>query len=189
MLCKSKISKKILISTSNCYYKGFLVNFLEWEPNWNEAKFKKTHIWLESKHLKTLIKIGNSIGCLKGIDSYYYKFGNIRILIEAENIQKGSIFKKLITNRSIYNLEFTMYEGDISRIIDPNLAIGFNATNITDTLSCINDKKGERPKTIDAIKTTERKEAQENKIEDPTAKLISEHQRLETERTQLTTES
>lgn len=141
----------MLVKTKNCFYKGFLVNFITWEPNWLEEKLNKISYWLEIKnlppeikHLKTLIKIGNLLGKLIGIESDYYKESNIKFLIETDSKPIKPVFKKLITNRSIYNLEFTIYEGESFGIIIPSTEIGFKATNIKETLSFICQRKGSK---------------------------------------------
>ena len=120
-----------------CFYKGFLANFIKWEPNWSEEKLNKTAYWLECKnfppeikYFKTLTKIGNFLGKLLGIESDYYKESNIKFLVESDSKPIKPLFKKLITNILIYNLEFSTCEGECFGIIILSIEVGFKATNI-----------------------------------------------------------
>ena len=72
---------------------------------------------VEIKNLYKLFKIGKSIGKLIGIDSEYGKTSNVKFLIDEEPNQKMIRRKEIITNRSIYEIEFKKYEGEINGII------------------------------------------------------------------------
>ena len=72
----NKFIKEDFLSVDQCFYKGFLVKFIKWVPNWSEENLNMTAYWLkckkfppEIKHFKTLTRIGDSLGKLICIES------------------------------------------------------------------------------------------------------------------------
>ena len=66
---------------------------------------------LNENHI--LKRIGQYLGTLIGFELNKHKSHIIRFLIKTNH--NNSIKKKIITNRSIYNLTFTKYTGEINR--------------------------------------------------------------------------
>ena len=109
-------------------------------PTWYEC----SNLLVEIKHLYTLFKIGKSIGKLIGIDSEYDKTSNVKFLIDEEPNQKKIRRKKIITNRSIYEIELKKYEGEIKGIIKTNIEIDHNISTIEESFRNIRTKKREQ---------------------------------------------
>lgn len=73
--CKNKETRNKIIPISKCYYKGHVVKFQTWIPNWNDEEehviptlYECSNLLVEIKHLYTLFRIGKSIGKRIGID-------------------------------------------------------------------------------------------------------------------------
>ena len=129
ILCQNPQDKKEILKTDFVFYKGHHVKFLPWHPNFNKDHIKKSEsiIWMESIEVPselmeeiTIKKISNSLGFVIGFAENIYKSNTIRVLVKTNQTQ--SINRKVITNRSIYNLTFKEFSGDINKIIDLNLA-------------------------------------------------------------------
>ena len=75
-------SRNEILELSNCYYKGYQIDFVGWKPNFNENDSKHKHEikWMECVNIPPelnknhiLKRIGQSLGTLIGFESNKHK--------------------------------------------------------------------------------------------------------------------
>lgn len=139
ILCQNAQDKEEIMQSDYVFYKGHHIKFLAWQPNLNKNHIKNTETikWMESIEIRselmeetTIKNIGNSLGTVIGFEDNFSRTNKIRVLVETN--QNHPVNKKIITNKSIYNLTFKEYVGDINKIIDPNLSKSHIKNNIKD---------------------------------------------------------
>ena len=91
---------------------------------------ESTEIPLELMEESTIKKIGNSLGIVLGFEDNLSKTNKIKVLVNTD--QNVSVSRKIITNRSIYNLTFKEYSGEILKILDSNMSKSCIKNNIKD---------------------------------------------------------
>lgn len=134
--CKNKNIRDDFRTVSHCFYKGFSVKIIIWKPKFNEAMARKHHAptWILFKslptkliHIQILKRLGNEFGELVGIKTSYNNSSDVKLLINSKIGKLDSNHLKIIANRSIYNLTYIRYEGNIKEIIkiDPIITIHF----------------------------------------------------------------
>lgn len=143
--------RRELVEIANCYYKGHPIKFITWQPHFNDNSNKKlqTEKWMECANIPPKLneiniinRIGQSLGNLIGFEVNHYKSSKIRFLVSMKEKQNEHKIEKIITNRSVYKLTFTHYEGEINEIIEES----FRKENIKNNLkeALINIRKREK---------------------------------------------
>lgn len=126
--CNEECVTKDLLYVSVFYYKGYVVKLFEWIPDCNENQLDfPLATWitipslpLELLHVEIIRNFGFFIGDLIGIDSSYNFCNNVKLLINFKTKNPELKPIKIISNRSIYNLNLYKCEDKISKIIRLN---------------------------------------------------------------------
>lgn len=114
------------LSVPYCFYIGFFLKFITWEPNFNlsTTKIDQAPIWIsihslpfELNHNEILKHIGFVVGDLIRIEENFLKFNNIKMLINMEIELQEFKPLKIIPNRSIYELKYKRFKKHIKETI------------------------------------------------------------------------
>lgn len=126
--CCEEDVKRVFLADSDYFYNGYVVKFLDWLPNCNEDNLNFViPTWLfinpippELNQLGIIRRIGQPMGELIGLDASFERCNNLKLSIICKVNKMKLVPIKIITNRSIYNLDIQRYEGKITEIIRIN---------------------------------------------------------------------
>ena len=123
--CEEESIKKALTSVSDCFFNGHTVKFIDWFHDFRLEKldcmipkwFILPSLPLELLQIDIIKSIGSIVGKVLGIDSSFYYYNNVKLLINTKFNHPSRFQKKVITNKASYDLSFHIYEGDITDIL------------------------------------------------------------------------
>ena len=113
--------KKDLFYALDYFFKGHVVKFFEWAPNYKEDNldfliptwFSLKYIPPQLKYINIIKILGHSMGDLFGLNASFEYCNNIKLLIKCTVNNMNIKPIKIITNRLIYNLKFERSEEKI----------------------------------------------------------------------------
>lgn len=139
--CLDELVKKEFANVSKCFFNGHIVKFVEWFPNFKLQDLDlKCPIWfniqsllLELNQIEILKSIGSACGEFIGINASFQYYNNVKLLIKTKFNQFLHFHKKVITNKTTYDLNLHSFEGEISKIIkiEDNNGLGFQNIPLT----------------------------------------------------------